>query len=97
MALTQKQRHTIFVRLSPTIGEEETEALLSHFPTSDRDELVTVARLDASVAAVRGDIARLEASLVERMRQQTMWTFGALVSGLGIGMGIAAAVAQAIG
>jgi hypothetical protein len=107
MVLSQTHRHTIFERLAPTLGEEETEALLSQFPTSERDEPVTNDRLDASIAGVRADfsdlkadfsdlkadVARMEAALVERMRQQAMWTFGAMISG----MGIAAAIAQAIG
>jgi hypothetical protein len=104
MTLSQKHRHSIFERLSPTLGEEETEALLSQSPSLESEEPVTNHRLDAAIAAVRGDVAdvrvelaRLEASLVERMRQQLMWTFGAVVSGLGVGMGIAAAVSQAIG
>ena len=104
MALSLKHRHTIFERLAPTLGEEETEALLSQFPTSERDEPVTSDRLDASIAGVRADFADLkadvshmEAALVERMRQQLMWTFGAVMSGLGVGMGIAAAISQAIG
>ena len=100
MALSQKHRHSIFERLSPTLGEEETEALLSQFPASERDEPVTNDRLDASTAGVRTDlaelkaeVARAEAALVERMRQQALWTFGAMVSG----MGIAAAISQALG
>lgn len=118
MALSLKHRHTIFERLAPTLGEEETEALLSQFPSLEGEEPVTSHRLDASIAGVRADfadlradfadlkadfsdlradVAHMEAALVERMRQQLMWTFGAMVSGLGIGMGIAAAVSQAIG
>ena len=100
MALSLKHRHTIFERLAPTLGEEETEALLSQFPSTERDEPVTNERLDASIAGVRADfsdlkadVARMEASLVERMRQQAMWTFGAMISG----MGVAAAISRAIG
>ena len=46
---------------------------------------------------LKADVSHMEAALVERMRQQLMWTFGAMVSGLGVGMGIAAAISQAIG
>ena len=81
--------------------------MLSQFPSSERDEPVTNDRLDASTAGVRADfadlkadfadlktdVARMEAALAERMRQQAIWTFGAMVSG----MGIAAAISQAIG
>jgi hypothetical protein len=107
LALSLKHRHTIFERLAPTLGEEETEALLSQFPSTERDEPVTADRLDAAIAGVRADfsdlkadfsdlkadMARMEVALVERMRQQAMWTFGATISG----MGLAAAISQAIG
>jgi hypothetical protein len=111
MTLSQKHRHTIFERLSPTLGEEETEALLSHFPIDQGDQPVTAARFDTTMSQVRADMsqvradmsqlrsdmqtdmARLEASIVERMRQQIMWSFGAMISG----MGVAAAISQAVG
>lgn len=132
MALSQRHRQSIYVKLAPTIGEEEADALLSQFPSIESEEPVTVHRLDASIAGVRADfadlradfadlkadfaevkadfaevrteiaevrtdVAHMEASLVERMRQQAIWTLGAMVSGLGVGMGIAAAISQAIG
>ncbi len=118
MALSLKHRHTIFERLAPTLGEEETEALLSQFPppheTSPSPTTASTPRspasgptsptssadfadLRADFADLKADVSHMEAALVERMRQQLMWTFGAMVSGLGVGMGIAAAISQAIG
>lgn len=41
MALAQQHRNTIYERLSPVIGEEETEALLLQFPVREQDEPAT--------------------------------------------------------
>lgn len=98
MALSEKHRSSIYRTLSPMLGEEEAEALLSQFPARELDEPVTQefvraeiagvrteiadlrAEMRAEIAGVRAEIAGLEARMSERMRQQTIWFMGALIS-----------------
>ncbi|MGH9112123.1 MAG: hypothetical protein ACRDZN_07495 [Acidimicrobiales bacterium] len=95
MALSTKHRSSIYRSLSPVLGEEEAEALLSQFPARDLDEPVTkefvraeIADVRAESAKVRAEIAALEARITERLREQTIWVTGAMTVGLGIAAGI---------
>lgn len=87
MVLAHRHRRTIYEKLSPILGDEETEAMLSHFPSTRGDEPVTVAVLDARLARL---LAEIRAEIAK-------WTMGALIGGLSIGMGVAAAVGAAVG
>jgi hypothetical protein len=64
--MTAKHRSSIYRSLSPLIGEEEAEALLSHIPAGELDEPVTKDFL-------RAELAELEARINDRFRQQTIW------------------------
>ena len=66
MTLTAKHRSSIYSTLSPLIGEEEAEALLSEFPARELDEPVTKDFL-------RAELAELRAEMNERFRQMTIW------------------------
>lgn len=81
--LAHRHRRTIYEKLSPIVGDEETEAMLAHFPATPGEEPVN--RND-----LRADLADLRAELVK-------WTVGSLVGGLSIGMGVAAAVGAMFG
>jgi hypothetical protein len=61
-----KHRNSIFRSLTPILGEEETEAMLAHFPTTDGDELVTRQYLDLRLAQLQGEFER-------SLRQTMMW------------------------
>src|SRR5690242_354816 len=50
MALSQKHRSSIYQSLSPMLGEEEAEALLSQFPSRDLDEPVNQGFVRAEIA-----------------------------------------------
>lgn len=56
MALSQKDRTTIYTGLHPILGEEATEALLSHFPARDLDEPVTKEFVRAEIAGFRAEM-----------------------------------------
>jgi hypothetical protein len=56
MALSTRHRSSIFQTLSPILGEEEAEAMLSQFPTRDLDEPVTKEFVRAEIADVRGTL-----------------------------------------
>lgn len=77
MTLTAKHRNSIYRTLSPLIGEEETEALLSEFPARDLDEPVTKEFL-------RAELAELRAEINDRLRQQTIWMSGLMTTLVGV-------------
>jgi hypothetical protein len=95
VALSTRHRSSIFQTLSPILGEEEAEAMLSQFPARDLDEPVTkefvraeIAGVRAEIAGVRAEIAQLEARINDRFREQTVWMAGAMTVGMGLAAGI---------
>lgn len=92
MPLTQKHRSSIYRNLSPLLGEEEAEALLSEFPAREVDELVTRGDLLASSADLRAEVAELRAEMHALIRQQTVWFSGAMVAGLSLAATIASLI-----
>lgn len=88
MALSTRHRSSIFQTLSPILGEEEAEAMLSQFPARDLDEPVTKEFVRAEAAGVRAEIAQLEARINDRFREQTLWMAGAMTVGMGLAAGI---------
>lgn len=57
MALSHKHRTAIYQKLSPILGDEEADALLSQFPARDLDEPVTREFVRAEIAGVRAELA----------------------------------------
>jgi len=71
MALDAKTRSSIFTKLIPVLGVDDANTLMSQFPASEADELVTKQFLRAELAVLRGEIG-------EAMHQQTIRMAGAL-------------------
>ncbi len=96
MALSAKHRSRIYEQLSPMLGEEEAEALLSQFPSRDLDEPVTKEFVRAEIGdlrtELRSDIADLRTELHDRLRELTMWVAGALLAGMGAAAAIGSLV-----
>ncbi len=95
MALSQKHRSSIYQTLTPIIGEEEAEAVLSQFPARELDEPATkefvraeIAGVRAEIAGVRAEVSALEARISDRLREMTIWLVGAMTVGMGIAAGI---------
>ena len=93
MALSEKLRSSIFRHLSPIIGEEETAAVLSHFPARDVEEPATkelvqleVALLRTEIAEVRTDVAnfRAEVHQLANRLMATMITATIAIAGLAL-------------
>lgn len=63
LALSEKLRHSIFRKLSPIIGEEETEAVLSNFPARDVEEPATKELVQLEVALLRTEIAEVRTAV----------------------------------
>lgn len=56
MALDARTRSSIYETLRPILGDHEANALMSEFPASDADELVTRQFLRAELADLRGEL-----------------------------------------
>jgi ribosomal protein L29 len=57
VALSQKHRSSLFTTLSPIVGVETVEALLSEFPANDLDTPATKEFVRAEAADVRAEVA----------------------------------------
>lgn len=71
MALDARYRSSIYGKLVPVLGEEDANALMSEFPSSEADELVTKDFLRAELADLRTEIG-------EGFRHQQAWLIGTI-------------------
>ncbi len=67
MALDTRTRSSIYRKLTPILGEEDANALMSELPGYEGDELVTKSLLRAETSGLRADILSLETRLTVRM------------------------------
>ena len=84
MALDARHRSSIYGKLVPLIGEDDANALMSEFPASEANELVTRQFLRAETAELRTEMADLRTEMVERFHQQTLWLGGAIAASTGV-------------
>ncbi|MDE0803178.1 MAG: hypothetical protein OSA99_07625 [Acidimicrobiales bacterium] len=67
MALDARHRTSIYGKLVPLLGDDDTNALMTEFPSVEADELVTKDFLRAELAELRGAMSDLQTSLTIRM------------------------------
>jgi len=67
MALDAKHRSSIYQKLVPLLGDDDANALMSEFPASEADELVTQQFLRAELAELRQEMASMETKLTLRI------------------------------
>lgn len=84
--LSQAHRRSIHTSLTPVLGEEETDALMSEFPTSPNDVPVT-----------KADLADFRAEIHDLFRRMAMWVTIAIITAMIGGMGVAAGIGAAVG
>jgi hypothetical protein len=89
VSLGSKSRSAIYAHLSPILGEEVTDEMLSNFPVRDLDEPVTKDYVRAEIASVRSEIADLRAAMEASFRRQTQWLLGAIGLATAVAGGIA--------
>lgn len=91
MALSEKLRHSIFRirKLSPIIGEEETAAVLSHFPARDVEEFATKEQVQLEVALLRSDIANFRTEVHQQANRLLVTMITATVAIAGLALTIA--------
>lgn len=56
MALDARHRSSLYLKFVPLVGEEDANALMSEFPASEADELVTRQFLRAELATLREEM-----------------------------------------
>lgn len=67
MALDARHRSSLYLKFVPLLGEDDANALMSEFPSSEADELVTKQFLRAELAELRSEVASLENRLTVRL------------------------------
>lgn len=67
MALDARHRSSLYLKFVPLVGEEDANALMSQFPASEAEELVTKQFLRAELATLRSEMAALENRLTLRL------------------------------
>jgi len=67
MALDARHRSSLYQKFVPLIGEDDANALMSEFPASEADELVTKQFLRAEMAELRSELGgiRTETAVLE--------------------------------
>jgi len=108
MTLDARTRSAIYEKLRPLLGDDDANALMSEFPTTDTDRPVTEAVLRAELAELRTEMHTELASLRAEMadtagclraemhdlgRTMVMWNTGSVLAG----MGLAATIARLVG
>ena len=89
MALSEKLRHSIFRKLSPIIGEEETAAVLSHFPARDVEEPATKEHVQLEAALIRIEIAQFRAEVHQLINRLMVTMITATIALAGLALTIA--------
>ncbi len=56
MALDARHRTSIYQKLVPILGDDDTNALMTEYPSIEADELVTKQFLRAELAVTRGEL-----------------------------------------
>lgn len=74
MALQEKHRNTVYNAFVPLLGEEVTEAVLSHFPARDVEESVSREHLDRRFAeqnaGIEAQLIAIRADIDQRFTEQ---------------------------
>ncbi len=106
MALDARTRSSIYRKFREILGDDDANALMSQFPASEIDELVTRQYLRAELAELRTElhyeigslrselhheIGSLRTEIADRLRRQTMFIVGSLFTAAGTAFGIARA------
>jgi hypothetical protein len=97
MALDARTRSSIYDKLRPILGDDDANALMSQFPTTDADEPVTRQVLRAELAELRTEmhteLGGLRAEMHDLGRTVVMWNTGSILAG----MALATAIARLVG
>jgi hypothetical protein len=71
MALDARHRSSLYLKFVPLVGEEDANALMSEFPASEAEELVTKQFLRAELALTNGELRSEMAELRNELHGAT--------------------------
>ncbi len=83
MALDARHRSSIYQKLVPLLGDDDTNALMTQFPSIEADELVTKHFLRAELAELRLEMAEMGSTLrleMAEMESRLMLRLGAAIA-----------------
>lgn len=78
MSLDAATRSSIYAKLAAVIGDDDANALMSEFPASDADELVTRDHLRAELALTRGELRHELHTEIGALRHELHTEIGAV-------------------
>ncbi len=70
MALSQKHRTSLFISLAPMVGEDEADALLSQFPSTDLDTPATKDFVRAEIVATKDELRAEMVAMKDELRAE---------------------------
>jgi len=88
MALDARHRSSLYLKFVPLIGEDDANALMSEFPASEAEELVTKQFLRAELATLRGEMGLMRGEL----RSELAELENRLTVRLGAALGVSTAI-----
>jgi len=95
MALDARHRSSLYLKFVPLIGEDDANALMSEFPASEAEELVTRQFLRAELAELRGEMGLMRGELqsdVGFLRTELAELETRLTVRLGAALGVSTAI-----
>jgi hypothetical protein len=78
MALDARHRSSLYQKLVPLLGEDDANALMSEFPASEADELVTRQFLRAELAELRSEMGGIRTEMAALENRMTLRLGGAI-------------------
>ena len=70
MAITEEERHRLYLRLEEVLGREQAATLMEHLPPVGWADVATKRDLDQLASATKRDLDHLEGTLRSEIRQQ---------------------------
>ena len=78
MALDARHRSSLYQKFVPLLGEDDANALMSEFPASEADELVTRQFLRAELAELRSEMGGIRTEMAALENRMTLRLGGAI-------------------
>jgi hypothetical protein len=92
MALQEKNRSSIYQSLVPVLGEEETQDLMSQFPTTDLGSPATKEYVGQECEKVRTEVAKLEAKIEHSLNRALV----IMISAMGVGLTLSVTILSVV-
>ena len=88
MAISEADRHLMYLKLEEALGAEAANTVMEHLPPVGWADVATKHDLDAQnvlfEARLEAGLARVSAEISERLRTQTLVLCTTLIAGMGV-------------